>query len=156
MERSKIGMITINLKKLDKNAKPPSKAHYDDFCYDVWAVSEKEIAPNVWKYGLGFSYEIMDDLNKDTILSIDFRPRSSIWKTGMVLSNSTGTLDFGYRNEVFVVFYHVMTDMPRYKVGDKIGQIKIGTTTPIIFQFVDEINEDTERGMGGFGSTGNN
>ena len=52
------------------------------------------------------------------------------------------------------VFYHVMPNMPRYKVGDKIGQIKIGISPKVTFEFVDEINENTERGAGGFGSTG--
>ena len=47
-----------------------------------------------------------------------------------------------------------MPNMPRYKVGDKIGQIKLGFTVPIEFSWDDEINENTERGEGGFGSTG--
>lgn len=158
--------IEINLKKLNENAKLPVKAHDDDFCYDVWAVSEEEIAPNVWKYSLGFSCEIKENYypfsinflsfsETDFVKSIDFRPRSSVWKTGMVLSNTVGTIDFGYRGEVFVIFYHVMPNMPRYKVGDKIGQIKLGITLPINFKFVEDINENTERGKGGFGSTSN-
>ena len=43
--------------------------------------------------------------------------------------------------------------MPRYKVGDRIGQIKIGITFPINFVEVDELKE-TDRGMNGWGSTG--
>ena len=43
--------------------------------------------------------------------------------------------------------------MPRYKVGDKIAQMKIGVTFPIAFEEVDELNE-TERGMKGYGSSG--
>ena len=72
----------------------------------------------------------------------------------MVLSNCEGTLDKFYRGEVSAVFYHVFPDMPRYKTGDKIGQIKIGITIPAEFEFVDEIDMNTERGEGGFGSTG--
>lgn len=71
----------------------------------------------------------------------------------MVLSNSEGTIDELYRGEVSAVFYHVMPDMPRYRVGDKIGQIKIGTTSPIEFEEVEELSE-TERGCGSYGSTG--
>lgn len=172
--------IKIKLKKLHPNAALPIKARCDDFCYDVVAVSEEEVAPNVWCYGLGFAYEFdWPDLKssvKDTIdpdfyrpvdesvssgeyknlinISIDFRPRSSVWKTGMILSNCVGTLDEGYRGEVKAVFYHVMPNMPRYKVGDRIGQIKIGFTVPVEFEFVDEIDMNTDRGQGGFGSTG--
>ena len=85
--------------------------------------------------------------------SIDFRPRSRIWKTGMDLSNSVGTIDDLYRGEVSAVFYHVFPNMPRYKVGDRIGQIKLGFTLPIEFEEVDELGR-TPRGDGGYGSTG--
>lgn len=86
-------------------------------------------------------------------IALDFRPRSSIWKTGMVLANSTGTVDYGYRNGVSLIFYHVFPNMPRYKVGDKIGQMKVNITESIDFKEVDELG-DSERGLGGFGSTG--
>lgn len=70
----------------------------------------------------------------------------------MVLSNCEGTIDEGYTNEISAVFYHVIPTMHRYKVGDKIGQIKIGVTFPIDFEEVEELNE-TERGMRGYGSS---
>lgn len=85
-------------------------------------------------------------------LSIDFRPRSSIWKTGMILSNCEGTLDEDYRGEIKAYFYKVAPGKI-YKVGDKIGQIKLGFTLPMEFEEVDELGE-TKRGNGGFGSTG--
>lgn len=132
----------------------PIKAHKDDFCYDVFAASEEEIAPGVWKYGLGFALQLSPVANIVTIYDIDFRSRSSIHKTGMVLSNSVGTIDAGYTGEISAVFYHVMPNLPRYKVGDKIGQIKIGATLPMDFRLVESL-EDTERGTGGFGSSGN-
>ena len=86
-------------------------------------------------------------------LSIDFRPRSSIWKTGLILSNCEGTIDELYRGEVLAYFYEVIPGKEKYKVGDRIGQIKLGFTLPIEFEEVDELSE-TERGIGGFGSTG--
>lgn len=170
--------IRVKVKKLHENAKLPVKSKKDDFCYDVFAATEEEIAPNVWRYGLGLAFEIekcpinigktvmdiasefdypiicLDDEKSPIILDLDFRPRSSVWKTGMSLSNAEGTLDFGYRGEVAAVFYHILPDMPRYKVGDRIGQIKLGFTYPLDFEFVDEINMNTDRGEGGFGSTG--
>lgn len=152
--------MKVKLKKVNDDAKLPVKSKKGDLCYDVWAVSEEEVAPNVWRYGLGFKYEIVRDQELlaagDGInISIDLRPRSSVWKTGMVLSNCEGTLDEFYRGEAMAVFYHIMPDMPRYKVGERIGQIKLGFTIPMEFEFVDEINENTDRGDGGFGSTGN-
>ena len=168
--------MKVKLKKLSENAKLPYKANEGDFCYDVYAVSEEEVAPNVWRYKLGFAYEIeRGDLEEivfarresvDGIgvsynlipteynISIDARPRSSVWKTGMVLSNYVGSLDEFYRGEAMAVFYHVMPDMPRYKVGDRVCQIKLGFTIPLEFEWADVINMDTERGARGFGSTG--
>lgn len=149
--------MKIKIKKLHPDAVIPSKGHDSDFCYDCVAVSEEEIAPNVWKYGLGLSFEIDRDSSLydalEVNLSIDARPRSSVWKTGMILSNCEGTIDEGYRGEVCAIFYHVMPDMPRYKVGDKIIQIKLGDAEALEFEVVEELS-DTERGSGGFGSTG--
>ena len=162
--------MKVKIKKIRSDAKLPEQGKPGDFCYDVWAVTEEEVAPYVWMYGLGFKYEIerdeiqraipsFDPFGKKCVLDdynvcISFRPRSSIWKTGMILSNSEGTLDEFYRGEAKVVFYHVMSNMERYHAGDKIGQIYISVSPKVEFVEVDEINEDTERGDGGFGSTG--
>ena len=151
-------MLKVKIKKLVENAVIPFKTHDSDFCYDCVATSEEEIAPGVWKYGLGLAFQIerthywFKDA-KEHILSIDGRPRSSIWKTGMILSNSEPTIDEDYTGEVSVIFYHVKPEMPRYKVGDRIIQIKLGITIPLEFEEMSELSE-TERGSGGFGSTG--
>lgn len=158
--------MKVKFKKLRENAKLPTKAHNDDFCYDVYACDCEEVAPNVYKYPLGFALQIDNDERIDlldyvkrtcyrSILSIDFRPRSSVWKTGMVLCNSCGTVDRGYTGEVCAFFYHVIPDMPKYEPGDRVAQMKIGFTVPIEFVEVEEL-DNTERGDGGFGSTGKN
>lgn len=151
--------MKVKFKKLNPNAVMPKKAYHKDFCYDVVATSCEEIAPNVYKYGIGLAFEIvrsreflLDDGEREQI-SIDFRPRSSVWKTGMVLSNSQGTIDELYRGEVSAVFYHVFPEMPKYEVGDRIGQIKLGFTEFIQFVEVDELS-DSERGVNGYGSSG--
>ena len=163
--------MKVRFKRLHPDAVVPFKKYPEDFCYDVVATSEEEIAPNVWKYGIGLAFEIQgkpEDLvvenefgkellripqGRDWNVSIDLRPRSSIYKTGMVLSNAVGTVDDLYRGEVSAIFYHVFTDMPRYRVGDRIGQIKLGITLPLEFEEVNELGQ-TARGDGGYGSTG--
>ena len=145
--------MRVKIKRLDPKAVIPFKTYDRDFCYDCIAVSEEEVAPNVWKYGLGFALEI-EDREIDIIPSAEIRPRSSIWKTGMVLSNSVGTVDEPYRGEISAVFYHVMPNMPRYKVGDKVCQLHITTTERIDFELVEELTP-TNRGCNGYGSTGN-
>lgn len=164
--------MKVKIKILDEKAVMPFKTHEGDFCYDCVAVSEEEIAPNVWKYGLGIALQI--DRNpespfcladsKDILdegmpverfwqLSIDARPRYSVWKTGMILSNCVGTIDEPYTGEISAVFYHVMPNMPRYEIGDRVCQIKLGFTLPIEFAEVEEL-KTTERGDGCYGSTG--
>lgn len=176
--------MKVKIKRLHPDAVIPFKKYPTDFCYDVVAVSEEQLAPNVWKYNLGIALQIergMEPLLKEYTkgwynpdkgccdmvetswkfdmrkspfnLSIDFRPRSSVWRTGMVLSNCEGTIDESYTGEISAVFYHVLPDMPRYRVGDRIGQIKIGITLPIEFDETDRL-DDTDRGAGGYGSTG--
>lgn len=164
--------MIVKIKKLHEDAVIPFKKYDSDFCYDVVATSEEEVAPNVWKYGLGIALQIDRDkeicdvyigatdgyggdrvyLDRKMCFSIDLRPRSSIYKTGMILSNCTATIDENYTNEISAIFYHVMPNMPRYKVGDKIGQIKIGVTFPIDFVEVEELDE-RDRGLNGYGST---
>lgn len=116
----------------------------------------KEIAPNVWKYGLGFALQI-ENRNKPADISRCFtlRPRSSVWKTGMVLSNSEATIDDGFVGEISAVFYHVFPKMPRYNVGDKIVQFHLETSDNIMFVETDELNK-TERGDNGYGSSDKN
>lgn len=145
--------MNIYFKKLHENAQVPVKAHDADFCYDCVAVSEEEVAPNVWKYGLGFALQPVNEYDGHNIRGINVRARSSIWKTGMVLSNSQGTVDEIYTGEISAVFYHVMPDMPRYKVGDKVCQICLERTEALQFLPVPELRE-TSRGEGGYGSTG--
>lgn len=164
--------MKVKILKTSPNAVIPNKAYPTDFCYDCVAVSEEEIAPNVWKYGLGIAlqverlWEVIGEYGKTNQehvwfdfkkfvgnISIDARPRSSIWKTGMILSNCEGTIDESYTGEVSAVFYHVKPDMPRYKVGDRVCQIKLGFTLPMDFVEVDSLDK-TDRGANGYGSSG--
>lgn len=147
-------MLILNIKGVQ-----PVKFHERDFCFDCYATSCHEVAPDVYEYGLGFSAEF-ESFNKtwvkgrkDWIYSLDFRPRSSVWKTGMVLSNCVGTGDEDYRGEYKAVFYHLMKYLPKYEVGDRVVQMKVGLTPLVGIKNVDTLT-DTVRGDKGFGSTG--
>lgn len=169
--------MKVKFQRLHPMARIPSKAYPSDFCYDCVAVSEEEIAPEVWKYGLGFALQIerdtepivtstcyhggkemrhhtkMDFSRSPINLSVDLRARSSIWKTGMVLSNAVGTVDEPYTGEISAVFYHINKDLPRYKVGDRVAQLKLGFTLPIEFVEIESL-DSTDRGANGYGSSG--
>ena len=151
--------MKVKFKRLHKDAVIPSKKIEDDFCFDLTAVTEEEIAPNVWRYGFGFALQIVNNMRIEPIkeycsLCFSIRPRSSVWKTGMILSDCIGTIDEGYTGEISAVFYHVMPNMERYHVGDRIAQLHFDQTTKFL-DFI-EVNklDETERGDGGYGSTG--
>lgn len=150
--------LKVKIKKTHPDAVIPFKTYADDYCYDCRAVSCEEIAPNVYKYGLGFALQVDKNdrsikIPVDKLIAIDLRPRSSVWETGMVLSNSVATVDEGFTGEISAIFYHVMPDMPRYQVGDKICQMKIGFSLPLAFVEVEELDK-TARGTESYGSTG--
>lgn len=85
--------MRVKIKKTHPDAVIPFKTYDRDFCYDLTAVTEEEIAPGVWKYGFGLAMQIEGLCENEIINSIDIRPRSSVWKHGMILSNCEGTVD---------------------------------------------------------------
>ena len=142
--------MRIKFKKLHPKAQLPKKAHISDACYDVYATSINDLGDGRVEYGLGFA--IQPEYLRSGI-QFDFRARSSIYKTGMILSNCIGTGDEGFTGEYKAVFYDFIKGLPNYKVGDRILQMQSTKPVAIYFEEVDEL-EDTERGTGGFGSSG--
>ena len=145
--------VTIYVKKLNQNAKLPLRAHSTDAGADVFAVSKRyiDIDHDVVVYGTGLALAIPDGY------WIDLRARSSVYKTGQFLANGVGTIDSGYRGEVMAVFYANHCKTTSYNIGDKIAQLVVmPNVSPMDVEFV-EVDElpDSERGEGGFGSTGN-
>ena len=153
--------MKVRIKKLNENAIIPSYAKDGDAGMDVIATSIISDTPEQITYGLGIALEIPKGF-----VGLVF-PRSSIRKTGLQLSNSVGVIDSGYRGELQATFNKLfggeaMYDEMKvkeiqpndfYKVGDRVAQIMIIPYPPIEFDAVDELS-DTERGEGGFGSTG--
>ena len=140
-------MKIIKIKLLHPNASVPKKVIDTDACYDVIAVSKEDLGDGRIHYGLGFALEIPENTQ------LDLRPRSSIHKTGLILSNCIGTGDEEYRGEYQAFFYHVIPTLPPYEVGDRILQIQLRTRNDVIFKITEKLSE-TERGIEGFGSTG--
>jgi dUTP pyrophosphatase len=153
--------MKVRIKKLSELAVVPSYAKDGDAGMDLIATSIISDTPTQITYGLGVALEIPKGF-----VGLVF-PRSSIRKTGLQLSNSVGVIDSGYRGELQATFNKLfggeaMYDEMKvaeiqpndfYKVGDRVAQIMIIPYPPIEFDAVDELS-DTERGEGGFGSTG--
>lgn len=143
---------------LENGAKMPEKAHSDDFGWDVRAVSCCYNAPinGAITYGTGIHIApILEERHKGMNICVQAFSRSSICMTGLILSNSIGIIDLGYRGEIMAKFYKVLNGK-NYCVGDKIIQLALSNGEPIEWEQVYSLDDlgQTDRGCGGYGSTG--
>jgi dUTP pyrophosphatase len=142
--------MKVQIKKLNENAVIPSYAKDGDAGMDLVATSIISNTSTQITYGIGLALEIPKGF-----VGLIF-PRSSVRKTRLMLSNCVGVVDSGYRGELQATFNKINNDSVSendYKVGDRIAQIMIIPHPDIQFEEADELS-DTERGEGGFGSTG--
>jgi dUTP pyrophosphatase len=140
--------MKVKIKKLHSDAVIPTYAKSGDAGMDL--VATKIISNTTFDvtYGTDIALEIPEGF-----VGLVF-PRSSIRKYELILSNSVGVIDSGYRGEIQATFKKENgLDSLAYKVGDRICQITIIPHPTIEFEEVNELN-NTERGAGGFGSTG--
>ena len=79
-------------------------------------------------------------------------PRSSVSNMGLVVANSVGVIDSGYRGEVSVRF-KVDGWFRKYAIGDKFAQMVIMPYPEVEFTWAEELSE-SDRGENGYGSTG--
>ena len=129
----------------------PAKAHSSDAAWDLRARSAVELP--VGRSTLvptGVFIELPENFEAQ------IRPRSGLaLKHDLMLTNSPGTVDAGYRGEIGVIMYNG-SDTP-YKIerGDRIAQMVICKLPEVTLIQSDALN-DSDRGAGGFGSSGKN
>ena len=138
--------MEVRIKKVMDGAVMPTKAHAQDAGFDLVACRVECNGFNEIVCHTGLAFEIPDGH-----FGLLF-PRSSIAKYPIMLKNSVGVLDSNYRGEVTFKFRQ-MENGDTYHVGDRIGQIIILPYPEIKFVESEELS-DTERGSGGYGSTG--
>lgn len=141
--------MTVKFRKIDPAAILPSYAHPGDAGMDVRSVEELAIDPggrSLVRTGLvmmlppGYEAQV--------------RPRSGLaLKNGVTVLNTPGTIDEGYRGEVGVILANFGAEPFKVEKGAKIAQIVIAPCTRAEIVETDEVDA-TERGEGGFGSTG--
>jgi dUTP pyrophosphatase len=140
--------MEVKIRRLHSDAIIPTYAKKGDAGMDLVATSIISNTSFQITYGLGIALEIPEGF-----VGLVF-PRSSIRKTELSLSNSVGVIDSGYRGELQATFNKSNgLDSIAYKVGDRVCQIMIIPHPSIEFNEVNELS-NTERGEGGFGSTG--
>lgn len=139
--------MIVKIKKLDKNAVTPRYAKQGDAGMDLTATSmEFDEYGNV-VYGTGIAVEIPEGY-----VGLVF-PRSSNAKKDLLLSNSVGVIDSGYRGEIMAKFKIIDMAEDIYEIGERICQLIIIPYPTIEFEESDNLSK-TERGVGSYGSTG--
>lgn len=94
----------------------------------------------------GVYLELPDDIE------VQLRPKSSLSSKGLLVH--FGTVDSGYRGELLVAMTNLNKDKVEFEYNRKIAQIVFNKKTGVDLEKVNEINKETDRGEGGFGSTG--
>ena len=141
--------MTLRFKRIHPDAVLPAYAHEGDAGMDVRSVEYVEIAPGtrslvhtglVMMLPQGYEAQV--------------RPRSGLaLKHGVTVLNTPGTIDEGYRGEVGVILANFGAEPFAVNKGDRIAQIVVAPVTRAEIAEVEEV-DGTERGGGGFGSTG--
>jgi len=139
--------LKVNIKKLHQNAVIPSYSKDGDAGMDLVSTEIISETTEQVTYGTGIALEIPKGY-----VGLVF-PRSSIRKYELELTNSVGVIDSGYRGEIQATFNKVHHGLESYKVGDRIAQIMIIPYPKVVFSEVNDLSS-TDRGEGGFGSTG--
>ena len=141
--------MTVSFKKIHPDASLPAYAHPGDAGMDVRSVEDVELAPGaralvhtglVMLLPPGWEAQV--------------RPRSGLaLKHGVTVLNTPGTIDAGYRGEVGVILANLGDAVFPVRKGDRIAQIVVAPVTTADIEEA-EVVDETDRGSGGFGSTG--
>lgn len=141
-------LIWLKIKKLSKNAKIPTYGHEGDACFDLYALEDYVVKPGeILMVKTGLAIAIAEGYE------MQVRPRSGLATKGLIIPNSPCTIDAGYRGEIKTPVATITDKAIIIRAGDRYAQATIKPIWRVIFQEVDEL-PPSERGEGGFGSTG--
>ena len=139
----------IDFVKTDPNAVTPKKEHLSDSGFDVTILKVyKEISPQVKLYDTGLKFAPPPGIY------LELFARSSLMKRGYMLANNVGIIDNSYRGNLLVALYKFDTSAPEIELPARVAQLIPKEVLRIPMWEQSELLE-TERGEGGFGSTGN-
>ncbi len=149
--------MKIKVKKLNENAVLPKAANLTDAGADLVAIDDGRVEGDGRGGVLFVEYRTGLAIEPPAGYHTEIFPRSSVSKKNLVLANSIGLIDEGYRGEV-VVRFKVISDnkhfFDKFQKGDRIAQLVLRKTESAEYEWSEELS-DTPRGAGGLGSTGN-
>ncbi len=139
----------IKFKRISKDAILPKYAYKDDAGMDIFSNEEVLISHNSWALvKTGFCMELPHGYEAQV------RSKSGLaLNSGIFCLNSPGTIDENFRGEVGVILMNISNNDYLVKKNQKIAQMVINKVEHFDIQVVDNLSQ-TERDMGGFGSTG--
>ena len=149
-------MVHLKVKKLTPEATLPKKGSEGAAGFDLVATSKEYVnkfakdgvsAESYIEYGTGLALEIPAGYVGKIF------PRSSVTKKGLHLANSVGIIDSDYRGEVKFRYKRTLDGVGEYEEGERIGQLILERLEDVQLDEVENLS-DTERGSGGYGSTG--
>ncbi len=145
-------MINVKIKKLNENAKVPARATDGSAGADLYALCDKDFveiqAHETVLIHTGLSFEIPDGY-----VGLVFARSSLGSKRGLAPANKVGVIDSDYRGELMVSLHNHSEITQKIENEERIAQLLIVPFLKANFILSDEL-EDTDRGSGGFGSTG--
>lgn len=142
-----MSVLSIRLKKLSDKAKIPTKAHDSDAGFDLFCAEEVEVKP-------GESVAVKTDIAvaiPDGCVGLIWDKSGNAIKRGLKVLG--GVIDCGYTGEVKIGIINHGSESHTFEYGDKVAQLLVQNIVKAEFEEVAEL-DDTERGEGGFGSTG--
>ena len=141
--------MTVKFRKTDPSATLPSYAHPGDAGMDLCSVEELVIPRGERRLvRTGLAMRLPPGYEAQV------RPRSGLaLKKGVTVLNSPGTIDEGYRGEIGVILVNPGDEPFGVCKGDRIAQMVVAPCARAEIALVSEL-DSTERGAGGFGSTG--
>lgn len=149
----------LNIKLLDSDLAQfysDRKNHGTDSGYDLYCPKDISIPAHsvgTIDFKIACSPQFKRSDNFNLISGYYLYPRSSISKTPLMMANSVGIIDHGYRGNIMAKVYNTSDELVVVKKGERLFQLCMPTLEPFTVSFVEELDE-TERGTGGFGSTG--
>lgn len=144
--------VTIGIEIVHPDAKIPTYAHEGDQGADIYAVEDTIIEPHTFGNMVPTGLKMMIPHG----WAVAIRPRSGMSRTTPLrISNSPATIDQQYRGEVKILFDNFSDKPVEIKAGDRIAQFIIEKNYRGDYIEVDTVEPDTDRGEGGFGSSGN-
>lgn len=145
----------IKIRKLKENAIIPKRGSDYAAGYDLYACTGIDNGVKIWggetyKIGTGISMAIPDGY-----FGAIFARSGLATKNGLRPANCVGVIDSDYRGEIIVALHNDSVDEYTVQDGERIAQLVIMPYLPVDFVETDTLDE-TDRGSGGFGSTGKN